>query len=284
MKVRSAMTSQVPAIEPTFHLAFHPSPPLIVKEQLNVAQARLAHRASGVEQLQQSVVRLTTAMCAADARVVAAEASSMAAATVAADASSDAHASAALQEQEQQLNAALVEETELLHQHVTRADAATMAAMADAEDKGVRLRACTAGEQLGEAVGKACLQLLAHVIHGVGVVLIARYSVEAGVETSTAAPGRDRLPGGGRPRPSWRNRFGMTASPQVRDDRVLSWDVLEGLLPGRKYSDACEAAAHHEAQQQAGEQRPLPAGLHPKHKLLVEPRLNQFGRHDRALR
>ncbi|KAJ9511613.1 hypothetical protein QJQ45_007383 [Haematococcus lacustris] len=108
-----------------------------LKEQLNVAQARLAHQASGAEQLQQSVVRLTAAVCAADARAVAAEASSIAAAAVAADASSDAHASAALLEQERQLNAALLEETELLHQHVAIADAATMAAMADAEDKGV---------------------------------------------------------------------------------------------------------------------------------------------------
>ncbi|KAJ9511764.1 hypothetical protein QJQ45_022629, partial [Haematococcus lacustris] len=115
-----------------------------LKEQLNVAQARLAHQASGAEQLQQSVVRLTAAVCAADARAVAAEASSIAAAAVAADASSDAHASAALLEQERQLNAALLEETELLHQHVAIADAATMAAMADAEDKGVRLRACMA--------------------------------------------------------------------------------------------------------------------------------------------
>ncbi|KAJ9525591.1 hypothetical protein QJQ45_003392 [Haematococcus lacustris] len=104
-----------------------------LKEQLNVAQARLAHQASGAEQLQQSVVRLTAAVCAADARAVAAEASSIAAAAVAADASSDAHASAALLERERQLNAALLEETELLHQHVAIADAATMAAMADAE-------------------------------------------------------------------------------------------------------------------------------------------------------
>ncbi|KAJ9526468.1 hypothetical protein QJQ45_009938 [Haematococcus lacustris] len=115
-----------------------------LKEQLNVAQARLAHQTSCADQLQQSVVRLTAAVCAADARAVAAEASSIAAAAVAADASSDAHASAALLEQEQQLNAALLEETELLHQHVAIANAATMAAMADAEDKGVRLRACMA--------------------------------------------------------------------------------------------------------------------------------------------
>ncbi|KAJ9513650.1 hypothetical protein QJQ45_015408 [Haematococcus lacustris] len=105
-----------------------------LKEQLNVAQARLAHQASGAEQLQQSVVKLTTAVCTADARAIAAEA----------HASSDAHASAALLEQEQHLNAALLEETERLHQHVAIADAATMAAMADAEDKGVRLRACMA--------------------------------------------------------------------------------------------------------------------------------------------
>ncbi|KAJ9533288.1 hypothetical protein QJQ45_026336, partial [Haematococcus lacustris] len=72
-----------------------------LKEQLNVAQARLAHQASGAEQLQQSVVRLTAAVCAADARAVAAEASSIGAAAVAADASSDAHASATLLEQEQ---------------------------------------------------------------------------------------------------------------------------------------------------------------------------------------
>ncbi|KAJ9528032.1 hypothetical protein QJQ45_005696 [Haematococcus lacustris] len=97
-----------------------------LKEQLNVAQASLAHQAPGVEQLQQSVVKLTTAVCTADARAVAAEAASVAAAAVAADASSAAHASAALLEQEQQLNAALLEETELLHQHVAIADAATM--------------------------------------------------------------------------------------------------------------------------------------------------------------
>ncbi|KAJ9520744.1 hypothetical protein QJQ45_007613 [Haematococcus lacustris] len=97
----------------------------VLVEQLNVAQARLAHQASGAEQLQQSVVMLTTAVCAADARAVAAEASSIAAAAVAADASSDAHAFAALLEQEQQLNAALLEETELLHQHVAIADAAS---------------------------------------------------------------------------------------------------------------------------------------------------------------
>ncbi|KAJ9529779.1 hypothetical protein QJQ45_014542, partial [Haematococcus lacustris] len=115
-----------------------------LKEQLNVAQARLAHQAPGVEQLQLSVVRLTTAVCTADARAVAADAASIAAAAVAADASSAAHASAALLEQEQQLNAALLEETELLHRHVAIADAATMAAVADAEDKGVRLRACMA--------------------------------------------------------------------------------------------------------------------------------------------
>ncbi|KAJ9531981.1 hypothetical protein QJQ45_003683 [Haematococcus lacustris] len=160
MKVRSAMISQVPAIEPTFHLVFHPSPPLIVQEQLNIAQARLAHQASGVEQLQRSVVRLTTAVCAADARLVATEASSIAAAAVAADASSDAHASAALLEQEQQLNAASVEETELLHQHVTRADAATMAAMADAEDKGVRLRACMADSK---QLHKECCNMMKRV-------------------------------------------------------------------------------------------------------------------------
>ncbi|KAJ9522142.1 hypothetical protein QJQ45_005142 [Haematococcus lacustris] len=100
----------------------------INREQLNVAQARLVHQASGAEQLQQSVVRLTTALCAADARASAAEASSIAATAVAASASSDAYASAALLEQEQQLNAALLEETELLHQHVAIADAATMAA------------------------------------------------------------------------------------------------------------------------------------------------------------
>ncbi|KAJ9520331.1 hypothetical protein QJQ45_030206, partial [Haematococcus lacustris] len=115
-----------------------------LKEQLNVAQARLLHQASGAEQLQQSVVKLTTAVCTADDRAIAAEASSIAAAAVAAAASSAAHASAALLEQEQQLNAALLEETERLHQHVAIADAATMAAMADAEDKGVRLRACMA--------------------------------------------------------------------------------------------------------------------------------------------
>ncbi|KAJ9523560.1 hypothetical protein QJQ45_007268 [Haematococcus lacustris] len=73
-----------------------------------------------------------------------AEASSIAAAAVAASASSDAYASSALLEQELQLNAALLEETKLLHQRVAKADAATMAAMADAEDKGVRLRACMA--------------------------------------------------------------------------------------------------------------------------------------------
>ncbi|MGQ3285997.1 hypothetical protein, partial [Bosea sp. (in: a-proteobacteria)] len=94
LKVRPAILSLVPAIQPTYNLAFYPSPPLIVQEQLNVAQARLAHQASGAEQLQQSVVRLTAAVCAADARAVAAEASSIAAAAVAADASSDAHASA----------------------------------------------------------------------------------------------------------------------------------------------------------------------------------------------
>ncbi|KAJ9522293.1 hypothetical protein QJQ45_008137 [Haematococcus lacustris] len=115
-----------------------------LKEHLNVAQASLVHQALGVEQLQQSVVKLTTAVCTADARAVAAEAASVAAAAVAADASSAAHASAALLEQEQQLNAALLEETELLHRHVAIADAATMAAVADAEDKGVRLRACMA--------------------------------------------------------------------------------------------------------------------------------------------
>ncbi|KAJ9516566.1 hypothetical protein QJQ45_015254, partial [Haematococcus lacustris] len=49
-----------------------------LKEQLNVAQARLDHQASCAEQLQQSVVRLTAAVCAADARAVAAEASSIA--------------------------------------------------------------------------------------------------------------------------------------------------------------------------------------------------------------
>ncbi|KAJ9523615.1 hypothetical protein QJQ45_007308 [Haematococcus lacustris] len=69
-----------------------------LKEQLIVAQARLAHQALGAVQLQQSVVRLTTAVCTAGARAVAAEASSKAAAAVAADASSDAHASAALLE------------------------------------------------------------------------------------------------------------------------------------------------------------------------------------------
>ncbi|KAJ9509043.1 hypothetical protein QJQ45_001503 [Haematococcus lacustris] len=125
-----------------------------LKEQLNVAQARLDHQASCAEQLQQSVVRLTAAVCAADARAVAAEASSIAAAAVAADASSDAHASATLLEQERQLNAALLEETELLHQHVAIADAATMAAMADAEDKGVQLRACMAdSKQLQKECG-----------------------------------------------------------------------------------------------------------------------------------
>ncbi|GFH27217.1 hypothetical protein HaLaN_25505, partial [Haematococcus lacustris] len=97
-----------------------------MKEQLNVAQARLAHQAS-------------------------------AAAAVAADASPDAHASATLLEQEQQLNATLVEETELLHQHVTRADAATMAVMADAEDKGVRLRACMADSK---QLHKECCNLM----------------------------------------------------------------------------------------------------------------------------
>ncbi|KAJ9526931.1 hypothetical protein QJQ45_025362, partial [Haematococcus lacustris] len=131
-----------------------------LKEQLNVAQARLVHQASGAEQLQQSVVRLTTALCAADARAVAAEASSIAAAAVAADASSDAHASAALLEQEQQLNAALLEETELLHQHVAIAVAATMAAMADAEDKGVRLRACMADSK---QLQKECSNLMKRV-------------------------------------------------------------------------------------------------------------------------
>ncbi|KAJ9520871.1 hypothetical protein QJQ45_014014 [Haematococcus lacustris] len=131
-----------------------------LKEQLNVAQARLAHHASGAEQLQQSVVRLTAAVCAADARAVAAEASSIEAAAVAADASSDAHASAALLEQERQLNAALLEETELLHQHVAIADAATMAAMADAEDKGVRLRACMADSK---QLQKECSNLMKRV-------------------------------------------------------------------------------------------------------------------------
>ncbi|GFH22131.1 hypothetical protein HaLaN_19547 [Haematococcus lacustris] len=130
------------------------------KEQLNVAQARLAHHASGAEQLQQSVVRLTAAVCAADARAVAAEASSIEAAAVAADASSNAHASAALLEQERQLNAALLEETELLHQHVAIADAATMAAMADAEDKGVRLRACMADSK---QLQKECSNLMKRV-------------------------------------------------------------------------------------------------------------------------
>ncbi|KAJ9516062.1 hypothetical protein QJQ45_024492, partial [Haematococcus lacustris] len=160
-----------------------------LKEQLNVAQARLAHQASGAEQLQQSVVRLTAAVCAADARAVAAEASSIAAAAVAADASSDAHASAALLEQERQLNAALLEhsyklvpaffpaplanlvrsgcnfnrwseETELLHQHVAIADAATKAAMADAEDKGVRLRAFMADSK---QLQKECSNLMKRV-------------------------------------------------------------------------------------------------------------------------
>ncbi|KAJ9511288.1 hypothetical protein QJQ45_017117, partial [Haematococcus lacustris] len=131
-----------------------------LKEQLNVAQARLAHHASGAEQLQQSVVRLTAAVCAADARAVAAEASSIEAAAVAADASSDAHASATLLEQERQLNAALLEETELLHQHVAIADAATMAAMADAEDKGVRLRACMADSK---QLQKECSNLMKRV-------------------------------------------------------------------------------------------------------------------------
>ncbi|KAJ9511559.1 hypothetical protein QJQ45_003587 [Haematococcus lacustris] len=115
-----------------------------LEEELNVAQARLAHQDLGAEQLQQSVVRLTAAVCAADARASAAEASSIAAAAVAASASSDAYASSALLEQELRLNAALLEETKLLHQRVAKADAATMAAMADAEDKGVRLRACMA--------------------------------------------------------------------------------------------------------------------------------------------
>ncbi|KAJ9524409.1 hypothetical protein QJQ45_019387, partial [Haematococcus lacustris] len=73
-----------------------------------------------------------------------AEASSIAAAAVAASASSDAYASSALLEQELQLNAALLEETKLLHQRVAKADAATMAAMADAEDKGVAAHATTA--------------------------------------------------------------------------------------------------------------------------------------------
>ncbi|KAJ9526345.1 hypothetical protein QJQ45_009818 [Haematococcus lacustris] len=131
-----------------------------LKEQLNVAQASLAHQAPGVEQLQQSVVKLTTAVCTADARAVAAEAASVAAAAVAADASSAAHASAALLEQEQQLNAALLEETELLHQHVAIADAATMAAMADAEDKGVRLRACMADSK---ELQKECSNLMKRV-------------------------------------------------------------------------------------------------------------------------
>ncbi|KAJ9513935.1 hypothetical protein QJQ45_021045 [Haematococcus lacustris] len=115
-----------------------------LEEELNVAQARLAHQDLGAEQQQRSVVRLTAAVCAADARASAAEASSIAAAAVAASASSDAYASSALLEQELQLNAALLEETKLLHQRVAKADAATMAAMADAEDKGVRLRACMA--------------------------------------------------------------------------------------------------------------------------------------------
>ncbi|KAJ9515088.1 hypothetical protein QJQ45_012616 [Haematococcus lacustris] len=131
-----------------------------LKEQLNVAQASLAHQAPGVEQLQQSVVKLTTAVCTADARAVAAEAASVAAAAVAADASSAAHASAALLEQEQQLNAALLEETELLHQHVAIADAATMAAMTDAEDKGVRLRACMADSK---ELQKECSNLMKRV-------------------------------------------------------------------------------------------------------------------------
>ncbi|KAJ9512259.1 hypothetical protein QJQ45_012824 [Haematococcus lacustris] len=140
--------SQNPANEPACHLAVsscnHPSRPFVAQEELNVAQARLAHQDLGAEQLQQSVVRLTAAVCAADARASAAEASSIAAAAVAASASSDAYASSALLEQELQLNAALLEETKLLHQRVAKADAATMAAMADAEDKGVRLRACMA--------------------------------------------------------------------------------------------------------------------------------------------
>ncbi|KAJ9527861.1 hypothetical protein QJQ45_005510 [Haematococcus lacustris] len=131
-----------------------------LKEQLNVAQASLAHQALGVEQLQQSVVKLTTAVCTADARAVAAEAASVAAAAVAADASSAAHASAALLEQEQQLNAALLEETELLHRHVAIADAATMAAVADAEDKGVRLRACMADSK---ELQKECSNLMKRV-------------------------------------------------------------------------------------------------------------------------
>ncbi|KAJ9512434.1 hypothetical protein QJQ45_013007 [Haematococcus lacustris] len=158
--MKGTASSHVPAIQPTFHLAFYPSPPLSVQEQLNVAQASLAHQAPGVDQLQQSVVKLTTAVCTADARAVAAEAASVAAAAVAADASSAAHASAALLEQEQQLNAALLEETELLHQHVAIADAATMAAMADAEDKGVRLRACMADSK---ELQKECSNLMKRV-------------------------------------------------------------------------------------------------------------------------
>ncbi|GFH09388.1 uncharacterized protein HaLaN_04512, partial [Haematococcus lacustris] len=74
----------------------------------------------------------------------------------------------------------------------------------------------SAGEQLGEAVGKASLQLVTHIVHSDAAVRIARYSVELGAEVRVALR-------------------------QVRDDRVLSWDLLEGLLAIRKPPPTAQA-------------------------------------------
>ncbi|KAL6760164.1 hypothetical protein V8C86DRAFT_3193225, partial [Haematococcus lacustris] len=121
---------------------------------------------------------------------------------------------------------------------------------------------------------------------GVAVLRIARYFVELGVEVRLR--GQDILHRSAGPR--MQSGRGQTAAElqeqvtlrKVRDVRVLSRDFHKELLAIRKYSDACEGVAHHEAQQQAGEQRPLAAGLHPSLDLRDEPRLHHFGRHDRA--
>ncbi|GFH11626.1 hypothetical protein HaLaN_07157 [Haematococcus lacustris] len=123
--------------------------------------------------------------------------------------------------------------------------------------------------------------LFAHVVHRVGVVLIARYSVEAGVEVRVR--GQHSLYSCAGPRqPAGRRQTAVDLQVQValsedRDNGGLDRDIVEGLLSVRKHRGPCEPAAHHVAQQQATEQR-----LHPSLNLLNEPRLDHSGSHDRS--
>ncbi|GFH22784.1 hypothetical protein HaLaN_20297 [Haematococcus lacustris] len=93
----------------------------------------------------------------------------------------------------------------------------------------------------------------AHIVHGVEVVLIARYSFEVGVGTRVQGQHSLRSCAGPRGAPPGRRQTAAelqahVALRQVRDDRGLSWDILEDLLPVRKHPDPRKPASHHETQ------------------------------------